>query len=277
VIRISKGQISIDYAGGAMLFFLSLIFVTTGVLGTVPQFTDVIQEDRLEVTAWSFTTSLLEENGYWETATASGEDWHRHTGNVKNIGLSDGKGIDRAKTNAFLSLDYRRIKNQIAKMEKDFNMEITEYGLVYTDQTFPRGNPPAKLTGFVPPNNPSYTSADSTVHYGSIELNEEAKYFLVTFHANDPDSVYVSDSWNFSGSSRQTFGDNRIFNFNGRNYRLDMGNSGITTSEGNLIVLSRLMGRIGERPPVDTQRVVQVRRVTNIGHNPVTIETSIWN
>lgn len=282
-----KGQIYIDYMGGALLFFISIIFIVTSALGTVPEFSQGIEQNQLELTAWSVSTHLVERSGFWRSGSDSGTDWHRHMDGFLDenisIGLASEQGLDRAKVNTLLEEPYLKIK-RIIGVEKDFNMEVREFAFVDTHKSFtkPSGSPVEDYLGvpssqFKPPSTDSYDSSDSEVHYGSISIKSDEKRFLAVSHDGTYDEAYYSDNWNFSNSEGLGLGDSRIIEFDDRSYRFNGRDSGIVASDGKTIGLSRIMGRLGRRPSEQSDNVIEVDRFSNIGENPVKIEMQFWS
>ncbi|MDY6777727.1 MAG: hypothetical protein SVU32_03615 [Candidatus Nanohaloarchaea archaeon] len=288
-----KGQLSIDYTSGALLFFVSMIFVVSGALSIVPEFQSIASTNSMEVSGWSISTMLLNEPGHWRSAQGGGLDWHTQIdspGRITAIGLASPEGdLSREKIRALATLsrtDYTYLKTELLATEKDFNIVFHEFATVDTGRTFTKQedarttDPPAAFQNqFTPPFEPtSYDEADPTVHYGSIRINGEAKYFLVTSQAGLYSQVYYSDSWNFSDATNLSIPQNSrsILMFNGRRYELAAGDAGVLMGDGQIVVMERVIARLGQQPPEAQQRVTHITRYANIDERMVKMEMDIW-
>ncbi len=280
-----KGQIYIDYMGGALLFFLSIVFIVTSALNTIPQFSQGIGQNRLEITAWSISTQLVEDTGFWKNKSKRSTEWHKHISDpdalkeIKTIGLESEKdGLSREKIKTLLNSHYSDIK-RLLKTDKEFNLQVTEFAFVDTYKSFRKPNSPPETSAFQAPDNDSYDSADAEIHYGSKSIKGNSKRFLVTSHNGSYDEVYISDDWDFSEAADigpLGITDTQIVKFGDRNYRFEGRSSGIVASEGKVVGLVRVMGRLGRRSPEDADRVTEVNRFSNIRENPIKIEMRFW-
>jgi len=273
-----KGQISIEYTGGALLFFSSILFVVAGVLGTLPQFTDAIDENSIETQIWASTALLLSNTGQWESDTQSGPDWHNHVENTTQLGLISQDGdLSRDKIRELVSMDYTDAK-LLLQTEKDFNIQFTEFSIIETASSFEKDDPSGKVADVITePTRSRYDDANETIRYGSIRANGAQKHVLVTAHQGNYDTVYISEDWDFTDAT--VFGPtgNQILSFDGRRYRLSVPDSGIFASDGTTVVLTRPLGNVGTRTPAAEATVVTARRFSNIGPNPVRIDVEMWS
>lgn len=276
-----KGQISIDYAAGALLFFVSLIFIITGILSTVPQYSEDIDENRLEMEAWKLTTAMLTTPGYWRNSSRGGTDWaHADADDIRQIGFSTEEGdLSRAKLQRALRLGYTGLRDRL-NTEAHFRMSVREFVQVDTSRNYPYGDPPDHLPDFQVPTATDYQRFNDTVHYGSSDVNGEVMRWLVTQNATFA-RVYWSSSWDFSGAqSHSTNATERIVfgedTGEGRTYIFDGGDAGVTTSDGEIVVLQRPIGRYGRRMPAFVQDSVTVTRFSNIDAAPVRLEMEVW-
>ncbi|MDY6789439.1 MAG: hypothetical protein SVV03_05770 [Candidatus Nanohaloarchaea archaeon] len=273
-----KGQIYIDYLGGSLLFFLSLIFIVTSSLGTIPQFSEEIERNSVELSAWSLSTQLIENTGFWKDGDSQGSDWHEKTGEpqvIKTVGLaSEGGGMDRDKVREVVDMSYNQLK-LLLSTSKDFNMEFKEFAFVDTHKSFSKPGSPG-VGSFKPPASKSYTNTVEPVHYGSIALNGEEKHFLVVSHNQSYDTAFVSSSWDFTNSTELGLEDETILGFGEKSYRFEGLNSAILTSEGNVLALSRIVGRAGIQPPADAGQVIGVTRFSNMGEKLVKAKMQFW-
>ncbi len=273
-----KGQISIEYTGGALLFFSSILFVVAGVLGTLPQFTSAIEENSIETQVWASTAVLLSDTGQWASDTRTGPDWHNHLENTTQLGLVGQDGdLSRDKIRKIVSMDYKDVK-LLLQIDKDFNIEFTEFSIIDTASSFEKNDPGGKIGQVITePTTDSYDDANDTVRYGSITANGAEKRVLVTAHQGTYDTIYISEDWDFTDAIRLGPAGNQILSFDGRRYRLSVPDSGIFASDGKTVVLSRPLGNVGTRTPAAESTVVTARRFGNIGPNPVRIDVEMWS
>lgn len=273
-----KGQISIEYTGGALLFFSSILFVVAGVLGTLPQFTDAIDENSIETQIWASTALLLSDSGQWESDTRTGPDWHNHVENTTQLGLVGQDGdLSRDKIRELVSMDYEDVK-LLLRTEKDFNIRFTEFSIIDTADSFEKYDPQGKIGQVITePATDSYDNANDTVRYGSISANGAEKHVLVTAHQGNFDTIYISEDWDFTDATRLGPTGNQVLSFDGRRYRLSVPDSGLFASDGKTVVLTRPLGNVGTRTPAAEATVVTARRFGNIGSNPVRIDVEMWS
>ncbi|MDY6770910.1 MAG: hypothetical protein SV186_03050 [Candidatus Nanohaloarchaea archaeon] len=272
-----KGQISIEYTAGALLFFSAILFVVSGVLGTLPRFTDTIDENSIETEAWTLSTLLISTQGRWESGPRSGTQWQQHTGNISRVGLLGQDGsLEREKIRAFVSLRYERLK-VLLKTGKDLNIEFTEFVVADTSQSFTKPTATGDIgTVLTQPDSQAYQDANATVHYGTVTLNGDERHFLVTAHQGVYDTIYISQDWNFTDAIRLGPNGNRVLSFNGRRYRIQTSESGIFQSNGQTVIFSRPMGRVGRRTPTAEPQIINVRRFASMDGKPVRIDMEIW-
>lgn len=276
-----KGQISIDYAAGALLFFLALVFIITGILSTVPQYSENIDENRLEMTAWKLTTAMLNTPGYWQNSTRGGTDWSRAASeDVRQVGFTAQEGdLSRAKLQKALRMDYSDIRDRL-DTETHFRFDVREFAQVDTSRSYEHDDPPSHLPGFAVPAAGDYQEFNGTVQYGSSEINGEVMRWLVTQNETFV-RVYWSNSWDFSTAGPYSSDSTQRLNFgegsgDDRTYIFDGGDAGVMESDGELIVLQRPVGYYGRRMPAFVQDSVTVTRFSNIGSSPVRLEMEVW-
>jgi hypothetical protein len=80
-----KGQISIDFLMGLVIF----LFVLGFIIQFIPSlFISTSSEGSLDSVAYRTANLLVEDPGWWENSTHNGTDWEIHTGNISRIGLA---------------------------------------------------------------------------------------------------------------------------------------------------------------------------------------------
>ncbi|MDY6773742.1 MAG: hypothetical protein SVS85_00955 [Candidatus Nanohaloarchaea archaeon] len=266
-----KGQISIDYLAGALIFFGSLVFLVSNVMTALPQFSQAQQRDELTLSAWSISEVMMEDRGYWENATHSGEDWHKHVGDVEVLGLKGERGLSGKKVGTLLSMDASEIRSAL-QTGKKVNVELKEVVDVDTHRAFQRDSSPDFLT------EPSYQGETaSEVHYGSKRIGGEELYFLLT---QNPDlgwynRLRTSRDWDFStGTELYNLTETQYIPVGNRTYVVSAGNTQI--SGGKLLVMWRQLGRAGDIPDESVEDVVSVERYGVMDGNVVEVTFRVW-
>lgn len=265
-----KGQISIDYVAGGLVFFGAIIFLVGNLLSVVPQFDQAQQENKLHLTAYSMTEVLLNDQGYWENATDSGTAWEdQPTADIETVGLSGGAELAQDKVDAFLDLSLATLKDRF-NLSEDFTVQIHEFVDIDTHGTFQQGSPPSFLT------EPTYSSStSSTVHYGAKRIDGQQKHFLLTDELDWYNTLRVSDDWDFSSGVT-------VYNLTQEQF-IPIGASTYTAppfvtqqSGGDLLILQRRVGRVGTVPPGFVPSVVSIQRYGVLEGNVVRMEVQIW-
>lgn len=266
-----KGQISIDYAGGALVFFVSLIFVVTGMLGTIPQFSEAVTADRLETIGWSLSTQLLEQPGYWQDGSQNRTDWQNapDPSMIQSLGLAaPNSGISSAKVDVMQDMNYTTIKN-IVNINDDFTLDLTAYMVVTTTRTFEKGSSPWALDGDF-----AWEGNSDQAWYGATMENGVSQYFMID---RDPEyTIYASSTRDFADYTTVAPGEAKIRDFGDQSYILEHSTSGVAQAEGRQLVLERQLGRIGERTPPEEAQTVNIVRYSHIDQNPVRIQMEVW-
>ncbi|MDY6776892.1 MAG: hypothetical protein SVQ76_02190 [Candidatus Nanohaloarchaea archaeon] len=267
-----KGQISIDYLAGAMIFFGSLIFLVSQMMTSIPQFSQAQQVDELELTAWSVSEILLEDRGHWSIGGSSGTDWQDHMGGVEVLGLKGKEHLSREKINALLSMSKDRIRSLLG-IEEKINIQVREVVDVDTYHSFQQGGAPAFMT------EPSYSDyTASEIHYGSHRFGGEKRYFLLMKNTSTGwyDNLSVSTDWDFSDPETEFYDltDTQYLAIGDRTYVVQAGNTGI--SDGKLLVLTRELGRVGYVPSRQVENIVSIQRYGAMSGNIVEVVVRVW-
>lgn len=267
-----KGQISIDYVAGGLVFFGAIIFLVGNLLSVIPQFEQAQHQDDLHMTAYGMSEVLLNDNGYWENATHTGTDWEEHpVADIETIGLNGGGALAQDKVDAFHDLPYATVKDRF-NVSEDFNVQLEEFVDIDTHATFEQGSPPSFIT-----EPGSYSgSTSSIVHYGAKRIDGQPKRFMLTDELDWYNTLRVSDDWNFSNANTETY------NLTEEQF-VPIGSNTYTVppfvtqqSEGRLLVLERRVGRAGVIPPSFVASVVSIQRYAVLNGNIVRMEVQIW-
>ncbi|WEL19838.1 LamG domain-containing protein [Candidatus Nanohalococcus occultus] len=124
----------------------------------------------------------------------------------------------------------------------------------------------------IPPTTPSYSSSGNTVRYGRERIGESYPHFLAISHNGIYDEVYVSRTWDFSGSSVITEGDQ--FSLQDEEFYLkSIQNTGST--RGNALVLRQHLRSFGPEPSTD-KSVITLERFAVYLEEPLKMEVLSW-
>lgn len=240
-------------------------------LGTIPQFSEAVANDRLETVGWSLSTQLIEHKGYWQQGNQNRTDWHEAPSNdmIQSVGLEAAEdGISTAKIEAMQEMEYTTVKN-IVNIKQNFNLELTEFKIVSTDSTFEKGSPPWAIDDI------TYEGNSDTVWYGATSERGASYYFFID---RDPAyTIYVSENRDFSSYETIEQSQGTVLDFGPKSFTLNHESSGISQAEGKQLVLERYLGRIGGRTPPEQAQTVQLDRFSWIGSNPVRIGMEVWD
>ncbi len=272
MFKIRKAQISIDYIGGATVFFVAILFIVVTTLNVVPRYSENLSHNRLQVTGWTISTTLLETPGYWSQGEEWGYDWHEPTNidDVKSLGLEDHKerGLDRDKIEALdetFGIGYIDMKNILAT-EFEFHMDFTEFVVIDTSM---EGDPDREPTG-----KPGGS-------WGYEVIDGEGYFFYVYEDGNNDFEVHVGqeDGSGFEFDHEITSGDGSVdmeLGENGREYTLNIITSGVIPSEGDILVLEKDIKSIGRDIHLSADEMINIRRFSNIEDNIVRVDMRFW-
>ncbi|MDY6769486.1 MAG: hypothetical protein SVU88_00780 [Candidatus Nanohaloarchaea archaeon] len=267
----TSGQISIDYLAGALIFFGSVVFLVSNVMTTLPAFSSAQQTDELTLSAWSISEVMMNDEGYWENATHSGSDWHRHTGDTEVVGLKAGETLSRAKINALTGMNSTWLRG-VLQTGKKLNIEFREVVDVDTHRTFQQGSAPSHIT------EPSYpANVQQTVHHGAVRLDGQQRYVLLTANENLGwyNRLRISPDPDFSDDDIHNLTETAYIPVGDGTYIAEAGNTEI--SGGDLLILRRGLGRVGDVPDQSVQDIVSVDRYGVVDGNVVEVTVRVWN
>lgn len=265
-----KGQLSIDYIAGALVFFAALVLLISNVLGTIPQLEEQYQTNELQLTAWSLSEVLLHDRGYWSNATENGTNWHVNlrTQDTEALGLQGANGLSREKLQALQNMNYQRITN-ILHINTSFNMELTEFLYIDTHRSFTPGSDPGFIT------EPTYSgNVRGDVQYGSERIDGTSYYFLLANTVGWPNSLWVSEDWNFTDATYYNLSTTSVVTLEDNTYLANPSSNQI--SEGRALILQRRVGRVGTVPSGSVDDIRQITRYGVMDGNVVKAVFRVW-
>lgn len=219
-----KGQTTLEFIGAFLFFIIVLTSVLLTTLSDIPQFNDYaeITEKNLEIK--KTTDLILTSKGYYDNGTHNGTDWQNHINDTEMPGLASNEMyIDTAKLDVIRTIEpgYYNYSNMVKdlNLEYEYNFNFTWYPIAETHRNFVRGSPPSSPS-IDEPLTDYYDDAQNRIHYGSIKLEGETRYFLVTAYDGVYNTTYVSDDWSFIGLPNvKGVGDTVIFG--GREFKIE--------------------------------------------------------
>ncbi len=268
------GQISIDYLAGALIFFGALVLLVSNVMTTLPQFAESQDRDELELSAWSISELLLNEQGRWSAGASSGTDWHENTADADYIGLARDDGtLSSDKISALTRLDPERMTD-LLDTEKQLSIEFRHVAPVDTHRTFQQGEAPSFIT------EPAYDSdAVDTVHYGAARLGDEPIHVLLVQedHVGWYNVLHTSRDWDFTNVNAETrnLTGTVFIPLGADTYTARAGHTEI--SEGNMLILSRGLGQAGTTPPDTVENIASVERYAGLNDDEIVeVTLQVW-
>lgn len=267
-----KGQISIDYIAGAMIFFASVVFLLSHVFTALPGFSQSQTVDDLTLSAWSMSEVVMEDTGQ----TAGGDTaWHQADEEPAIVGLKDAETgqLSQGKIEAFLDIPYATLKGDLLNAAHDFNIEFTETVAIDTSTIFSTGSSPDFLE------EPDYDfSTGGEIHYGGEELAGEQQYFLLVENEGVGwhNRLYVSEDRDFSDDlAIYNLTEDEFISVGGSVYTAGAGHTEV--SDGNLLILRREIGRTGEVPPEEVGDIVSIDRYGVLDDSVVEVSFRLWS
>lgn len=242
-----KGQVSIEFLASFFLYLLAVVAVFQFISDDIPRFQDSIDQKTLHSEAKYVTDQMFTQSGY-HTYGEGGTNWEKNQStmdSIKNFGLaSDYLVVDEDKLNSIATVgdsvvNYTEFRNTM-ELDNQYNFRFVLMPMVEAPETFRRSNPPSSI---LEPNAALYNNADFKVHHGSLKVNGDQVYFLVTAHGDDYNTTYVSSSQDFRAAS--PLGEDDAFEVNGREFTVENIQSNRRYDRGSLVVLKREVKQFG--------------------------------
>ncbi len=269
-----KGQINIEFTAGAVLFFLTLIFVITTAFSILPKYVATTEQNKMENLGWALTDVLLSDSGYWKNSSTNGTDWENHINHIKVVGLvKEFQQLDPNKINALGSLNYNQLRYLLG-LKENFQINIKEYVIIETLRFFEKGD----LEGVIisgEPNSGFYANAESLIHFGTKIINGTTFYFLVATQNQDY-RVFVSQYSNFSAFTEYdpSWTSSEI-SFNSLTFNVKNGKT-IKNSNGKLLILERPYFDYGGTTTIVNERIYVFRRFAEMENQMVEVIFTLW-
>lgn len=276
-----KAQINIEFVGGAIIFFTTLLFIMSSTFSVLPKYGEKSRLNELEITGWTLSKKLINSKGFWDNSTHNGTDWENHPSDVVSIGLAESyHDLDPEKTEEFLNnVNYVNAKTNLFKIEKDFRVKITEFIPIETYKTFEWSN--GSEYGIKEPFTSIYNNSNKIIHFGSAEIGSHKLWVLATKNGDKYPLYFKLDSKDFSNCNKTNSSNYFEIKIDGRNYIHDNSRkSEVRGSERSLVMLRREkgsgVGEIGRSPPKVKSEYLRIRRYALMDSRPVEVELIIW-
>ncbi len=267
------GQINIEFTGGAVLFFITLIFVITSVFAILPKYAETSQKNNLENIGWTLSELIINDPGYWSSGNESGFDWENHLKYIKTFGLAkDYHQLSENKIAALPSLSYEKVKT-ILGIDKNFQFNIKEFLIINCIHTFEKHNLESTgLTG--EPSDSFYKNADSTVHLGTKLISGRKFYFLIA-QKEDNFMLYISPKSNFSQFSKYNSSKPANITLESQKFMFSE-NNGIKSSKGNIVILNREIIKYGRNMTGLEKQVLVFKRFAELNGSIAKLSLKVW-
>jgi len=282
-----RGQINIEFAGGAILFFVTLIFLLGTVLSNIPKHNRQAETNQLSLVSQSMTDKMINHKGAWNDAGSPRSDWEDHPGQLVSFGLAQSyhrlaedkiaamqADLDKYEVQTALGLNQSRIR---------YNLSLIRLIPVKTVKTFQKGN--GSIYGLDEPDPLDSNSFDQDyglvgpiIHYGARVINGNTQHLLVGqdntgnyWYWISPDTNFEnghSDDYHYRVEAREVYIGSETYQIGQR--------SGLDASQGNLIVFQTKILDHGFKPPSTTESIVQNSRYASLGNDTVKLITQVW-
>ncbi|MFB6114730.1 MAG: hypothetical protein ABEK04_00420 [Candidatus Nanohalobium sp.] len=277
-----KGQVSIEFLASFFLYLLAIVAVFQVISGDIPQFNKSLEQKSLHFEARYVTDQMLTQTGY-HTFGDGGTNWQKNQStmsSIKNFGLAseylvvDEDKLGNISTVGKSKFNYSQFRRAVGA-ENQYQFRFVLMPMVEAYKTFKKGNPPGSIQE---PNSGLYSSARETVHYGSIRINGQEAYFLITAHSTGYNTTYVSSSWDFRGATPLAEDDK--FTVNGRTFSVENIQDDRRYDKGSLLILRREVKQFGAS--IDTtETTIKLNRYVSYKAEgselePMRVEVIVW-
>lgn len=285
----NKAQLNIEFTGGAILFFVTLVFLLSTVLSNIPKHTGQAETNRLSLTAESLTGKLIDHTGAWNSS-GTNHRWEDHTDQLTSLGLADSyHTLAQDKIDAMRN-DLNRIEVQSAlglrRARIRYNLSLIRLVPVKTTKTFGKGN--GSKYGLTEPSDDKcdYSEMEPLIHYGARGISGDDYHLLIGRHAVDGDYYYWISVNEKDFTDESETGDDVCYEIQAKleedvyvgssgDYFIGK-RSGAQASNGNLIVFQRKLLSHGFQPSPTAGNIVQTRRYTTLGNDSVKLVLQVW-
>lgn len=280
-----KGQIAIDYIGGASIFFVAVLFVVLSVLSGIPEYSAGVTANRMELTGWSVTSTILNTPGYWEDAGADeeGENWEDKIGSspdtVKSVGVAGRSGLKMDKIEALMGMDYQALKTLLG-LELDFQLRISLFPVVrMSGEEYGKNGLPSDYPDITEPSYDESEGSVTGVRFGGISFNDEKHKFLAVAHEGVYDTIWASDDWDFSSADRIGPGEHKdlLDGMPDQVLNVTTTGSGLSLSEGEQFMLRYPAGVVGEPVPTIADESLEIKRFGTVNRTPVRMAMEVYD
>jgi len=225
-----KGQSTIEFLTGIIMFLLVITASLSILSDRVPQFTQDVEQSAKNLEMYRVTNQLTKSPGSHDFGTG-GTNWEKNastTSNTVELGLASDyhvlqyDKIQRLSTTGSDKFNYSQFRN-VNPVENQYFFNFTLFPAVETSSSFTRTQPPSSPDIIEPlSSDQNYDRAENRVHYGSIDLFGTQYNFLVVAFDGVYNSTFISKDYDFREPSRVAFaGTGDVVNLDGRQYTVE--------------------------------------------------------
>ncbi len=254
------------------MFFVAILFIIVTTLNVVPRYSDNLSYNRLQITGWTISTTLIETPGYWSQGDEWGYDWHEPTNidNVESIGLEDYEegGLDRDKIYSLgegVGIGYIELKRILAT-DFEFHLDFTEFVVIDTSMEGDSDREPSGKPG----GNWGYEVIDGEGYFFYVYEDGDGDFEVRVGQEDYSGFEFIYEITPEDGSVEMELGEND------REYTLNIITSGVLSSDGEILVLEKDLNSIGRDIHLSADEMINIRRFSNIGDNIVRVDMRFW-
>lgn len=274
-----KGQATLEFLGGMIIFLITLVGSLTVASGNVPDFQDGLQQSEKNMEIYSMTERVLSSPGY-HTNGSGGSDWENHVNSTTELGLANDylilekDKVDALSTTGEDSFNYTQFRN-LTNVDQQYHFDFVWLPIVETSNSFIRTESP----GFINESNePIYDQAENRVHYGTFTIDSQNYRFMVTAHNGVYNTTYISEDWEFRDDNPQGVGDTVVMS--GTNFTIKQFQNR-ERRPGTAVILENSLKSFGPSSEEVSQEITKLNRYAvlkapNTDDEPVRVEVLAW-
>lgn len=248
-----KGQNTLEFLVGVLLFILVITASLSIISGRIPAFSEDVEQSAKNMEMYRVTEQILSESGRHSYGTG-GTNWEKNSSTVSNteefglatdyhvVALDKIKALSTTGKPAFNYTQFRKLTD----VRNQYHFEFIWFPIVETSSSFTRTMPPANPP-IVSPDSSRYSQAENRVHYGSLLMNGTQYNFLVAAFDGVYNTTYVSESnWDFENAPPHGTGD--VIQLDSRDFEI-VKFQNRDRKPGASVILKRHLKSFGSNPP----------------------------
>lgn len=283
----AHGQLNIEFTGGAILFFATVLFLLGTVLANIPKHTSQAEQNRLALISRSVTDKLINNKGFYNDSGSTGTRWEdgTHHEHLESLGLAN--AYHQLAQDKITALDDHINKTEgqsalgLAGIWVEYNLTLTRLVPFPATTTFQQGNG-AEIGVDEPGGIYDNSNMEKVVNYGSRWIDGHTYHLLINrdnstneYHywisQGNKDFATSSDHYNINdklGGGGVTIGSDAHFYIGQR--------SGAEAGDSSLIVFQKHLLSHGFQPSPSAENIVQTSRYASLGNDTVKLVLQVW-